>query len=116
MAYQFSRTQLILGEEAMKKLSESRVAVFGIGGVGGHAVEALVRSGIGAIDVIDNDTVSETNINRQIVYWMRLLTKTVKIKIYYPSMQRSLIMRGMLLIKNNIQWYKIPLMRLTTSQ
>lgn len=67
MAYQFSRTQLILGEEAMKKLSESRVAVFGIGGVGGHAVEALVRSGIGAIDIIDNDTVSETNINRQIV-------------------------------------------------
>lgn len=67
MANQFSRTQLILGEEAMKKLSESRVAVFGIGGVGGHAVEALVRSGIGAIDVIDNDTVSETNINRQIV-------------------------------------------------
>lgn len=67
MANQFSRTQLILGEEAMKKLSESRVAVFGIGGVGGHAVEALVRSGIGAIDIIDNDTVSETNINRQIV-------------------------------------------------
>ena len=67
MANQYSRTQLILGEEAMKKLSESRVAVFGIGGVGGHAVEALVRSGIGAIDVIDNDTVSETNINRQIV-------------------------------------------------
>lgn len=67
MANQFSRTQLIFGEEAMQKLSESRVAVFGIGGVGGHAAEALVRSGIGAIDIIDNDTVSETNINRQIV-------------------------------------------------
>ena len=67
MANQFSRTQLIFGEEAMKKLSESRVAVFGIGGVGGHAAEALVRSGIGAIDIIDNDTVSETNINRQMV-------------------------------------------------
>ena len=67
MADQFSRTQLIFGEEAMKKLSESRVAVFGIGGVGGHAAEALVRSGIGAIDIIDNDTVSETNINRQMV-------------------------------------------------
>lgn len=62
----FSRTRLLLGDEAMKKLSESRVAVFGIGGVGAHAAEALVRSGIGSMDIIDNDTVSETNINRQL--------------------------------------------------
>lgn len=62
----FSRTELILGEQAIKKLSLSRVAVFGIGGVGGYAVEALVRSGIGAIDIIDNDKVSVSNINRQI--------------------------------------------------
>lgn len=67
MADQFSRTQLIFGEDAMKKLSESRVAVFGIGGVGGHVVEGLARSGIGALDLIDNDTVSITNINRQMV-------------------------------------------------
>lgn len=66
MENQFSRTQLLLGEEAMNKLSISRVAVFGIGGVGGHASEALVRSGIGAIDIIDNDKVSLSNINRQI--------------------------------------------------
>lgn len=66
MLNQFSRTELLLGEEAMKKLAASRVAVFGIGGVGGYVVEALVRSGIGTIDIIDNDTVCQTNINRQI--------------------------------------------------
>ncbi len=63
----FSRIELMFGEDAMKKLSESRVAVFGIGGVGGYVTEALARSGIGAIDLIDNDTVNETNINRQII-------------------------------------------------
>ncbi len=62
----FSRTELLLGKEAMEKLASSRVAVFGIGGVGGYTVEALVRSGIGAIDIIDNDIVCPTNINRQI--------------------------------------------------
>ena len=67
MADRFSRTQMMFGKEAMKKLAESRVAVFGIGGVGGFTVEALARSGIGAIDIIDNDTVSVTNINRQII-------------------------------------------------
>lgn len=66
MLNQFSRTELILGSKAMEKLARSRVAVFGIGGVGGYTVEALVRSGIGAIDLIDNDTVALTNINRQI--------------------------------------------------
>ncbi len=63
----FSRTELLLGKEAMERLAHSRVAVFGIGGVGGHTVEALARSGVGAIDLIDNDTVSITNINRQII-------------------------------------------------
>lgn len=66
MSDQFSRTQLIFGRAAMEKLAASRVAVFGIGGVGGHAVEALVRSGLGAIDIIDSDIVCLTNINRQI--------------------------------------------------
>ncbi len=66
MFNQFSRTQLIFGKEAMDKLANSRVAVFGIGGVGGYTVEALVRSGIGAIDIIDDDKVCLTNINRQI--------------------------------------------------
>lgn len=66
MLNQFSRTELLLGREAMEKLSRSRVAVFGIGGVGGFTAEALVRSGIGALDVIDDDKVCLTNINRQI--------------------------------------------------
>lgn len=67
MADQFTRTKLLYGEEAVEKFKKSRIAVFGIGGVGGHLAEALVRSGIGTIDIIDNDTVSLTNINRQII-------------------------------------------------
>lgn len=63
----FSRTMMLLGENAMKKLEKARVAVFGVGGVGGFVVEALARSGIGAIDLIDDDTVCPTNLNRQIV-------------------------------------------------
>lgn len=64
---EFARTERLLGEPAMKRLSECRAAVFGIGGVGGHAAEALVRSGIGALDIIDGDEVAESNINRQII-------------------------------------------------
>ncbi len=67
MLKEFSRTQLMFGKEAMERLSKSRVAVFGIGGVGGYTVEALARSGVGAIDIIDNDKVCLTNINRQII-------------------------------------------------
>lgn len=63
----FSRTALMLGEEAVKKLRASRVAVFGVGGVGGYAVEALCRAGIGALDIVDNDTVAPSNLNRQII-------------------------------------------------
>lgn len=63
----YSRTRLLLGDSAMEKLKNARVAVFGIGGVGGYVVEALARSGVGALDLIDHDTVSETNINRQIL-------------------------------------------------
>ncbi len=66
MPDQFSRTQLLFGPEAMEKLRTSRVAVFGIGGVGGYAVEALVRSGIGELDLIDDDRVCLTNLNRQL--------------------------------------------------
>ena len=67
MLNQFSRTELLFGKEAMEKLADSRVAVFGIGGVGGYTVEALVRSGVGAIDLIDDDKVCLTNLNRQII-------------------------------------------------
>lgn len=67
MNNQFSRTEILLGSESIKKLQKAHVAVFGIGGVGGYAAEALARSGVGKIDIIDNDTVSLTNINRQII-------------------------------------------------
>jgi len=67
MMEQFSRTQMLLGEAAMEKLCRARVAVFGIGGVGGYTVEALARCGVGQLDLIDSDTVSISNINRQIL-------------------------------------------------
>ena len=63
----FSRTELLLGKEGIERLKRARVAVFGVGGVGGYAVEALARSGVGAIDIIDNDKVCITNLNRQII-------------------------------------------------
>ncbi len=64
---EFSRTELLIGQAALEKLQNSRVAIFGVGGVGGYVCEALVRSGVGHFDLIDNDTVSLTNINRQII-------------------------------------------------
>lgn len=73
MNKKFLRTEMILGTDAMKKLANARVAVFGIGGVGGYVVEALARSGIGSIDIIDSDVVAESNMNRQII----ATTKTV---------------------------------------
>lgn len=67
MINQFSRTELLIGDDGVDKLKNSRVAVFGVGGVGGYVVEALARSGVGTIDIVDNDDVSLTNINRQII-------------------------------------------------
>ena len=64
---QFARTRMLLGEEGMERLRRARVAVFGIGGVGGYVVEALARSGVGSLVLVDNDTVSLTNLNRQII-------------------------------------------------
>ena len=63
----YSRTRLLLGDDAMEKLKNAKVAVFGLGGVGGYVVEALARSGVGALDLVDHDTISLTNINRQIL-------------------------------------------------
>ena len=73
MGNKFDRTKRLLGGDAMVKLNQSHVAVFGIGGVGGHAVEALVRSGIGEITIVDSDDVAESNINRQLI----ATTKTI---------------------------------------
>ena len=67
MKEQFLRTAMLLGEEAVEKLQSSRVAVFGLGGVGGYTVEALARAGIGALDLIDNDDISLSNVNRQLL-------------------------------------------------
>lgn len=75
MLNQFSRTQLLYGVDAMQKLASSRVAVFGIGGVGGYVVEALARSGVGAMDLIDDDKVCLTNINRQIIATIKTVGK-----------------------------------------
>ena len=66
MEYQFARNLLTFGAENMEKLSKARVIVFGIGGVGSYVVEALVRSGIGAIDIVDDDKICVSNINRQV--------------------------------------------------
>ena len=67
MDERFSRTEALIGSEALEKLKNSRVAIFGVGGVGGYSLEALVRSGVGEIDLIDSDTVAITNINRQVI-------------------------------------------------
>ena len=75
MLNQFSRTQLLLGKEGMDRLFHARVAVFGIGGVGGYAVEALARSGIGTLDLIDDDKVCLTNLNRQILATRKTVAK-----------------------------------------
>ena len=64
---QFARTEILFGAEAMARLAQARVAIFGVGGVGGYVAEALVRSGVGSFDLIDNDEVSLTNLNRQII-------------------------------------------------
>ncbi len=86
MSDKFSRTELLLGKEGMKKLAAARVAVFGVGGVGGYVVEALARSGVGNIDLVDNDTVCMSNINRQII----ATTKTLGEYKVDVAMQRIL--------------------------
>lgn len=75
MLNQFSRTELLFGNEAMNKLQGSRVAVFGIGGVGSYTVEALARSGVGTIDIFDDDKVCLTNINRQLIATRKTIGK-----------------------------------------
>jgi tRNA A37 threonylcarbamoyladenosine dehydratase len=75
MLNQFSRTELLYGKEKMKKLEDARVAVFGIGGVGGYVVEALARSGVGQFDLIDDDRICLTNMNRQIIATLNTVGK-----------------------------------------
>ena len=75
MLNQFSRTELLYGEEAMERLKAARVAIFGLGGVGGYTAEALARSGIGTFDLIDDDKVCLTNLNRQIIATQKTIGK-----------------------------------------
>lgn len=85
MLNQFSRTQLLYGEKTMGRFASSRVAVFGIGGVGGYVVEALARSGIGALELIDDDKVCLTNINRQIIATRKTVGKIDSLKVVYSK-------------------------------
>ena len=105
MADQFLRTELLLGKEAMNSLKKAHVAVFGIGGVGGHTAEALARSGIGKIDLIDNDTVSITNINRQIIALMstvgRLKTEVMKERILDINPEAEVVCHNMFFLPEN---------------
>ena len=90
MQDQYSRTQMLLGAEAMTKLHNSRVAVFGVGGVGGYTVEALARSGVGALDLIDDDKVCLTNLNRQIIATRKTVGKVTTYKTFFgPETQDS---------------------------
>ena len=70
MAHEFSRTELLIGEEGLKKLSDATVMVLGVGGVGSHCIEALARSGVGTLILVDNDKVSLTNVNRQSIAYL----------------------------------------------
>ena len=86
MLNQFSRTELLFGSEAITRLQNAHVAVFGIGGVGGYTVEALARSGVGSFDLIDNDTIALTNLNRQIIATL-ILSASLRLKSW-PNVLR----------------------------
>lgn len=101
MEDQFSRTRLLLGNEAIEVLRKSHVAVFGIGGVGGYAVEVLARSGVGHIDLIDNDKVSVSNINRQII----ALHSTIGQYKVDVAAQRILDINGSCVVKKYQMFY-----------
>lgn len=101
MSERFQRTHMILGDDAMDKLKSARVAVFGVGGVGGYAVEALVRSGVGTIDVFDNDTVAISNLNRQII----ATEKTVGIPKVDAVYERAKLINPDVIINKNQCFY-----------
>ena len=86
MAHEFSRTELLVGEEGLEKLRQATVMVLGVGGVGSHCIEALARSGVGKLILVDNDKVSETNINRQSIAYQSTIgeykTKLMKDRIW----------------------------------
>ena len=105
MVNKFKRTELLLGPESMEKLKNSRVAVFGLGGVGGNAAEALVRSGIGALDIIDCDTVSISNLNRQVFATVSSVgmpkTEAAKLRLMDINPDLSLTVHEMFFLPEN---------------
>ncbi len=107
MEEQFIRTQMLLGSEAMNRLRNSRVAIFGIGGVGGYAAEALARSGIGAFDLIDMDMVSISNMNRQIIAAMstvgRYKTEVMRDRILDINPQADVVVHNCFYLPENEQ-------------
>ena len=86
MEEQFSRTELLIGKDGVEKLKKSKVAIFGLGGVGSYVVEALARVGVGNFILVDNDIISETNINRQIIATYKTIGKP-KIQIETNSFE-----------------------------
>lgn len=102
---QFSRTEILIGKESMNKLTAAKVAVFGVGGVGGYVCEALARSGVGAFDLIDNDVVSLTNINRQIIATHdtigRLKTEVMKERILSINPDAKVTIHSMFFLPEN---------------
>ena len=80
MENQFSRTELLIGKDGIEKLNKSKVAIFGIGGVGSYVVEGLARAGIGNFILVDNDVISESNINRQIIATHKTINKSKRTK------------------------------------
>ena len=103
MADRFVRTRMVLGDDAIERLKNARVALFGVGGVGGYALEALVRSGIGEIDIFDNDTVNISNINRQII----ALTDTVDMPKVEAAKARAVLINPEIKI-NAYQCFYMP--------
>ncbi len=107
MLNQFSRTELLLGTDGVEKLKKSRVAVFGVGGVGGYTVEALARSGVGKLILVDNDTVSLTNINRQAIAYHstvgRYKTRVMKERIADICPQTEVITYEMFVLPENME-------------
>lgn len=105
MSDKFKRTELLLGYDSMEKLNNSRVAVFGLGGVGGNAAEALVRAGIGALDIIDCDTVSTSNINRQVFATVSSVgmpkTEAARLRLLDINPELSLTVHNMFFLPEN---------------
>ena len=111
MLHPFSRTELLLGEERMNRLYQARVAVFGIGGVGGYVCEALVRSGVGSFLLVDNDRVSLTNLNRQIIATEqtigRLKTEVMKERMLSINPKAEILIRNCFFLPENADTFPL---------